>query len=191
MSAPEPGAAAGAARIGPCALDVIELAACAGRAGALRQLAATRGLTLPALGGLTRHGGGLVLAVRPERWLLLLGRGAPGASHAAWAEASAGLAAAVDLSDALAAFHVAGVEPAAWRAAGCRLDLERQAEPGAAATSVAQSAVILVRIPGRWLLLGPSTLAAHLAHWLAHDLAHGTALQAPCPLADWLGDETR
>src|SRR5262245_35274834 len=107
VSAPEPSRMTGlpATRWRPSAPDAIELAAFRGRERDLAARLAARGLTVPLPSRCSRQAAGAVLSVRPARWLLLLERREPGASHAEWAAACAGAAAVVDLSAALVAFH--------------------------------------------------------------------------------------
>jgi heterotetrameric sarcosine oxidase gamma subunit len=167
VSAPE--ARADALRgvgVGRCELDIVELAALRGRVPELASIAAGRGLPLPALGQVRVQARGAVLAVRPDRWLLLLARREPGAHHAEWAGACAGVAAAVDLSGALAAFLLDGDSVPEVLARGCRLDLPGFAGGQAAATVIAQVLATLARLPGEWLLLTPATTAQHFSEWL-------------------------
>jgi len=115
VSAPESGplaAAGGAVRIAACPTDCIELAAFSGRAAALTGIAAERGLPLPAFGHVAHAAGQLVLSVRPQRWLVLSAPQAAGAAGALWHSACAGVGAAIDLSSAQTALHLAGPDAA-------------------------------------------------------------------------------
>lgn len=151
------------------AADVIELAAWRERTQVLKALAGRRGLTLPALGWSAAARTTLVLGVRPERWLLLSAPALPGVALANWRVPCAGCAAAIELSSALTALHLAGPAVPDVLARGCRLDLHPAAfVPGsAAATSMAQVPVLLAALPAGWLLLTPSSTARHLRDWLA------------------------
>ena len=160
MSAPE-------ITLTPCAADVVELAALRNRETALIAAVARHGLALPACGGLVTASEAVALAVRPARWLLLASPAAAGSSAAHWSEACSGLAAAVDLSCALAALHLAGPATGAVLARGCRLDLEFFPVGQAAATIIAQVAVILAALPSGMLILTPTSTARHLRDWLA------------------------
>ena len=156
-------------RFGTCAGDIVELAARRDRSEELAAVAARRGLPLPAFGRATAGGGQLAISVRPERWLLLSPPATPGLAAATWQQACAGTAAVIDLSSALAAFYLAGADSAEVLARGCRLDLHPAVFPAghAAATTIAQVAVIIVQLPAARLLLTPATTARHFAEWLA------------------------
>ena len=172
MSAPEGDAGTGTPEGISCAAlraDIVELAALRERTQVLKALAARRGLPLPAIGWIAAARDTLLLCVRPERWLLLTTPGPPGATLSLWREACAGCAAAVELSSALTALHLAGPAVRDVLARGCRLDLHPETfVPGsAAATSMAQVPVMLAMLPGGWLLLTPSSTARHLREWLA------------------------
>jgi heterotetrameric sarcosine oxidase gamma subunit len=147
--------------------DVVELAALRRREAALAAVAARRGLALPEGGGVATTQGAVALAVRPARWLLLSAPAATGSAAAHWAEACTGAAVAVDLSCALAALHLAGPAAPAVLARGCRLDLELFPAGRAAATIIAQVAVILAALPSGMLILTPASTARHLREWLA------------------------
>jgi heterotetrameric sarcosine oxidase gamma subunit len=152
-----------------CAADIVELAALRGRTRELEQAAIARGVQLPPLGRVAAAPEHLVLAVRPERWLMLTVPAAPGSAASAWPVACSGIGAAIDLSSGLAMFHLAGPAARAALARGCRLDLHPQSFPAGrtAATLIAQVSVILAALPSGWLLLAPSTLARHAHEWLA------------------------
>ncbi len=172
MSALEQHAATGdakRARFGPCATDIIELAAHRGRAADLAAVAARRALPLPAFGQATVCGEQLAISTRPERWLVMSPPETPGLAKAAWQEACAGTAAVVELSSGLAVFYLAGADSAEVLARGCRLDLHPSVFPAGhvAATTIAQVAVTIVQLPATRLLLTPATTARHFAEWLA------------------------
>jgi len=154
--------------LGTCAADIVELAAFRGRARELESLAIERGARLAPFGGCAPMQGQLSLAVRPQRWLLLTAPVAAAPAATRWQGACAGIGAAVDLSSALAVFHLAGSAARAVLARGCRLDLHPDAFPSwrAAATPIAQVAVILASLPAGWLLLAPATTARHFHEWL-------------------------
>ena len=114
MSVPDTGAAPGAPRV-PAGLtcaslpaDIIELAALRDRTHVLRALGARRGLNFPEFGRVARAREMVVLCTRPERWLVLTAPGPPRAALSLWREACAGCAAAIDLSSAFTALHLAG-----------------------------------------------------------------------------------
>lgn len=201
MSAPESAAAgtsgsasspAARVRLAACTADIIEIAALRGRARELAEVAAGRGLTLPACGRVTLAPAGLVLCVRPERWLLLGTAAAAGAAVALWQETCGAAGAAVELSSGLAVLHLAGPAVHEVLSRGCRLDLDPSAFPaGAAAGSVmAQVAVILARLHSGMLLLTPASTARHLREWLATAAtACGLAVAADVTVAALCGDE--
>jgi heterotetrameric sarcosine oxidase gamma subunit len=171
VSAPEPAAPAvqgAGVRIAACPTDCIELAAFCGRSAELEGIAGRRGLRLPACGQVARAGGQLLLSVRPQRWLLLGAPAAAGASAALWQGACAGVAAAIDLSSALTALHLAGPAVRELLARSCRLDLDPDAFPpgSAAATIMIQVSAILAALPSGLLLLTPATTARHMREWL-------------------------
>lgn len=170
MSAPDPGAAAAArgVRLATCPTDAVEVAAFRERSAALERLAAARGVQLPATGRCVRHDGGLALSVRPLRWLLLTAPALPASAAARWSEACGDQAAVVDLSGALAAFHLAGPAVPEMLARGCRLDLRAEAFPtgSVAATIMVQVPVTLAALAAGVLLLTPATTARHLHEWL-------------------------
>jgi sarcosine oxidase, subunit gamma len=155
-------------RIAACPTDCIELAAFSGRSAELEGIAAGRGLPLPACRHVAGASGQLLLSVRPQRWLLLGAPAAAGASAALWHGACTGVAAAIDLSSALTALHLAGPAVRELLARSCRLDLDPDAFPpgSAAATIMMQVSVILAALPSGLLLLTPATTARHLREWL-------------------------
>jgi heterotetrameric sarcosine oxidase gamma subunit len=104
---------------------------------------------------------------RPERWLLLAPLASPGATAKPWQDACAGTGAALEQSSAYGAWLLSGAAAAETLRRGCRLDLERLAPGRAAATQMAQVAVILARLPAGLLLLSPASTAQHLSEWLA------------------------
>jgi len=178
----------------PVAADVIELAARRERTQVLKALAARRGLPLPALGWIAAARTTLVLGVRPERWLLLSAPALPGVALSSWRSACAECAAAIELSSALSALHLAGPAVPDVLARGCRLDLHPSAfVPGStAATSMAQVHVVLAALPAGWLLLTPSSTARHFSEWLAATAApFGFVPAAAVTLASLWGESTQ
>lgn len=179
-------------RFGPCATDIIELAARRGRAAELAAVAAHRGLALPAFGRATVCVGQLAISTRPERWLLLSPPAIPGLAHAAWQDACAGTAAAIELSSALAVFYLAGADSTEVLLRGCRLDLHPTVFPAGhvAATTIAQVAVIIVQLPAVRLLLTPATTARHFSDWLAATGApYGISQTGAVPFAALSGEQ--
>lgn len=169
MSALEPATAApgtGALKLAALDADIVEVSAyVAGAADARRRVG---GIELPAFGRLIHAGPQLVLSVRPGRWLMLSAPQEPGRAARTWAAACANQGAVVDLSSALTPYWLTGVRAREVLTRGCRLDLAGQALPGgsAAATVIAQVAVILAALPSGLLLLSPSSTARHLREWL-------------------------
>ena len=155
-------------RIGDCAADIIELAAYRGQAGALASVAAERAVALPALGRVERIAAGLVLAVRPGRWLLLFAPSEPASLASSWQQAGSGCAAVIEHSAALRAFYITGQATREMLKRGCRLDLDARHFPSgaAAATIMAQVPVTLAALPDGVLLLAPSSTARHMREWL-------------------------
>ena len=130
VRAPEhPSASAGAVRLSrvdlACARDRRVSRA---RAAALAAIAAGRGASLPSLGRVQLGGDHAAIAVRPDRWLLLLPSAPAGEHAAAWQAACSGCAAVADLSSALAAVTLSGPSAREVLARGCRLDLDNRAE---------------------------------------------------------------
>ena len=172
MSAPEsesmPRATPGI-RLASCAADIVEIAALHGRAPELENIAGARGLDLPVLGRVAVASGQLALGVRPARWLLLAPPAHSGATAARWQAACGRAGAAVDLSSGLAVWRLAGPQVRDALARACRLDLDPQVFPAgsAAATVMAQVAVILAVLPSGLLLLTPTSTARHLREWLS------------------------
>jgi len=174
-----------------CAADVVELAALRAREEALRAAAAQRGIALPACGALAVGGTGLALSVRPGRWLLLSEPLAAGAAARQWGSATAGCAAAVDLSSGLAALRLAGPAAHEALARGCRLDLAQFAHGRAAATLIAQVSTLLAALPSGMLILTPTSTAQHLREWLAEAARpFGFALEAEWTVSALSGDRT-
>jgi sarcosine oxidase subunit gamma len=172
VSAPEPAPASDAPpriTLGTRPTDVVELAALRNRVHVLKALAGRRGITLPAFGRIAAAGDTLALCVRPERWLLLTAPESPGIAAATWQAACAGCGIAVDLSCALAALQLAGPDTRATLARGCRLDLDPRVFPTghAAATIMAQVAVIIAALPAGMLILTPASTAQHFREGLA------------------------
>jgi sarcosine oxidase subunit gamma len=109
-----------------------------------------------------------------------------------WQTRCAGRGAAVDLSSALAAFHLAGPAAREVLARGCRLDLDREAFPSghAAATMMAQVSTVLAALPSGLLLLTPSSTARHFRDWLASSAKpFGCVEGRDGSLEDLCGDE--
>ena len=154
--------------IAACAVEIVELAAFRARASELSGIARGLGLELAAPGRVAAGSGQLSLCVRPGRWLLLLPPDSAGAQAARWQRACAGVAAAIDHSSGLVALHLAGAELRDVLSRGCRLDLDPELFPPgrAAATLMAQVAVILARLPAGLVLLTPASTARHVREWL-------------------------
>lgn len=148
--------------------DVVELAALRDRAHVLKALAGRRAMSLPPQGRVVAVRDTLLLCVRPERWLLLTAPATAGEPALRWQEACAGVAAVTDLSSGLLTLHLAGTHAREALARGCRLDLDPAVFPSghAAATIIAQVAVILAALPGGMLILTPASTARHLREWL-------------------------
>jgi sarcosine oxidase subunit gamma len=151
-----------------CRADILEIAASGAGGEELAQRARDAGCALALLGRAQPSAAGLALAVRPERWLLLLPAAAPGMNAAAWQARCAGAGVVVELSAGLAAFVLRGPAVRDVLRRGCRLDLDPGAFPeaAAAATSMAQVAVTLVALPAGFLLLTPASTARHFEEWL-------------------------
>jgi len=154
--------------LAPCRADILEVAACRAAAGELAQRARDAGCTLPPLGRAQLSTGALALAVRPERWLLLLPAAAGGVNAAAWQRRCAGAGTVVELSAGYRAFVLTGSATREVLRRGCRLDLDPAVftAGAAAATSMAQVAVTLAALPAGFLLLTPSSTARHFEEWL-------------------------
>lgn len=192
MSAPERAAplpATGGLKLAAFSADIIEVSAyVAGAADARRRVA---GIDLPACGRLTRAAQQLVLSVRPGRWLMLSAPQAPGLAARAWVAACADQGAVVDLSSALTPLLFTGARVREVLARGCRLDLAGAAlqEGRAAATVMAQVAVILAVLPPGMLVLTPSSTARHLREWLiATARPFGIAPEVDVSFSDVCGD---
>lgn len=174
-----------------CPADVVELTALRSREDALRAVAAERGLVLPGCGALALSGTGLVLSVRPGRWLLLSEPLAPGLAATRWGTGTTGCAAVADLSSGLATLLVAGPAAHAALARGCRLDLAQFAHGHAAATLIAQVSTILAALPSGMLILTPTSTAQHVREWLAEAARpFGFALEADWTLPALSGDRS-
>ena len=174
------------------ASDIVEIAALRGRAPDVARIALERGVQLPALGRAVAAADHLALCVRPERWLLLGTATAAGTAVALWQAACGAAGMAVELSSGLAVLHLAGPAVHEVLSRGCRLDLNPSSFPaGAAAASVmAQVAVILARLPAGMLLLTPASTARHVREWLATAAtACGLAVAADVTVAALCGDE--
>jgi len=188
VSAPESGI-----RLASCAVDIVEIAALHGRARELENIAGARGLELPVLGRVGRATDQLALCVRPARWLLLAPPAHSGATATLWQAAGARVGAAVDLSSGLTAWHLSGPQVRDVLARSCRLDLDPQVFPpgSAAATIMAQVAVILAVLPSGLLLLTPTSTARHLREWLASTAKpFGLVSGADVTVAVLSGDES-
>lgn len=150
--------------------DILEVAAFGGAAAELVRRGAEVGWALPPLGRVSLAPTGLALAVRPERWLMVLASRAAGTSAARWQELFGTSGAVVELSAGLTAFLLAGAPAREVLRRGCRLDLDPGVftEGSAAATQMAQVAVTLAALPGGLLLLTPASTARHLREWLLH-----------------------
>ena len=148
--------------------DLLEIAAFGGAAAELVRRGALAGWALPPLGRVSSAPSGLALAVRPERWLVMLAPAVPGASAAGWQELLGPSGAVVELSAGLAAFFLAGTSAREVLKRACRLDLDPEVFPAGctAATHMAQVAVTLAAVPGGILLLTPASTARHLREWL-------------------------
>lgn len=171
--------------------DILEVAAFGGAARELMRRAAQEGWTLPSLGRVSAAAAGLVLAVRPERWLIVLAPQAGGTSAARWQGVLGTTGAAVELSAGLAAFFLAGAPAREVLRRGCRLDLDPLAfsHGCAAATHMAQVAVTLAALPGGLLLVTPASTARHLREWLLQvGRAFGIAAVSDVTVAALSGD---
>ena len=176
VSAPDPHRSSShraSARSGHCPADLVEIAALRDGTAAVEALTTRRGWRLPAPGRSLVAPGQIAISVRPGRWLLLSAPAAPGKGAAAWEKECIGIAAAVDLSFALTVLWLEGPACRELLARGCRLDLDASVFPSghAAATIMAQVAVILVALSSGVLLLTPTTTARHFSEWLAHTAA--------------------
>jgi len=178
-------------RLRGCTMDIIQIAAVRGRARELERITRERGLQLPALGRAALGPEQLVLCVRPERWLLVAPPASPGAGAQLWHTACGHAGAALDLSCALSALHLAGPAVREMLGRGCRLDLDPDAFPAgaAAATIIAQVSVILAAVPSGVLLLAPSSTARHVRAWLCGVARpFGLMPQADFTVAELSGD---
>jgi heterotetrameric sarcosine oxidase gamma subunit len=148
--------------------DILEVASFAGAAAELVRRVGEAGSTLPPLGRVSAAPSGLVLAVRPDRWLMVLTPAPSGTSAARWQELLGVSGAVVELSAGLTALFLAGASAREVLKRGCRLDLDPEVFPAgcAAATHMAQVAVTLVALPGGLLLLTPASTARHMREWL-------------------------
>jgi heterotetrameric sarcosine oxidase gamma subunit len=155
-------------RLANCAVDILELAAFRGQAAALAALAAQHGAPLPTFGHVASGTAGIILAVRPGRWLLLAPPAEPGALSRFWQDSCGQCAAVIELSAALAAFHLRGEATRELLKRGCRLDLDPARFPAgsAASTIMAQVPVTLAALANGVLLLAPSSTSRHFREWL-------------------------
>jgi len=179
-------------RLASCVTDIVEIAALHARAHELESIAGARGLDLPAPGRVAVASDQLAVCVRPDRWLILTPPASPGATAAVWQTACAGVGAAIDLSSGLTALHLSGPQLREVLSRACRLDLDPQVFPAgsAAATLMAQVAVILAVLPSGLLLLTPATTARHLREWLASTAKpFGLVPRADVTVAVVSGDE--
>lgn len=190
MSAAERVSAPGL-RLAVCAADIIELAAFRGRADELVRIAGAQGRQLPAMGRIVSGADHMTLCVRPQRWLLLCAPASPGANAAHWQAACAGVGAAIDLSGAMQALHLAGSDVRELLVRSCRLDLAPDAFPpaSAAATIMVQVPVILAALPSGVLLLTPASTARHVRDWLVSTArAFGPMASSEVSVAELTGD---
>jgi heterotetrameric sarcosine oxidase gamma subunit len=164
VSAPEIGV-----RIGDCALGIVELAAFRDQAARLGSLLAARGVSLPERGRISRSTGRMIIAARPDRWLLLGPPEVPGALAQSWQAVCGGCAAVVEHSAALSAVYATGPAMREMLKRGCRLDLDPRAFPAGAAgaTLMAQVSVTVAMLASGVLLLTPASTARHFREWLA------------------------
>jgi len=155
-------------RLANCAVDILELAAFRGQAAALAALAAQHGAALPTFGHVASGTAGIILAVRPARWLLLAPPAEPGALSRSWQDSCGQCAAVIELSAALVAFHLRGEATRELLKRGCRLDLDPARFPAgsAASTIMAQVPVTLAALANGVLLLAPSSTSRHFREWL-------------------------
>jgi heterotetrameric sarcosine oxidase gamma subunit len=170
VSAPESAPLAPpAVQLAHCVADIVQLSPRRGAHAELQRFASGHALALPPCGRVARATAGLVLAVRPERWLLLAPAAEAGASAAYWQELTRPCALAVDLSGAFALLYLAGAGARELLTRGCRLDLDPQHfAPGcAAATVIAQVPVTLAAVAHGLLLVTPASTARHLQEWLS------------------------
>jgi heterotetrameric sarcosine oxidase gamma subunit len=178
-------------RLGTCLTDSVEIAALRGRSAEVQTIAGGRGVRLPALGRASAAADRVAIGVRPDRWLLLTPQSPPGSCAELWNHACAGSGAAIDLSSGLTALRLAGPAVREALARGCRLDLHPDVfQTGhAAATLMAQVAVILVALPSGVLLLTPATTARSLCESLATSAApFGLERQSALPFSCLCGD---
>jgi heterotetrameric sarcosine oxidase gamma subunit len=150
--------------------EIIEVAALRSGATAAQRFGTGCGEPLPAFGRVTLGSHQLALSVRPARWLLVDpdASDVPSARAARWRAGCTASAVVTELSSALCAFTVTGIQAREMLARGCRLDLDPQVFPpgSAAATVMAQVPVILAALPHAMLLLTPASTAAHFGEWL-------------------------
>jgi heterotetrameric sarcosine oxidase gamma subunit len=168
--------------------DILEVAAFAGAAPELVRRAGEAGWALPPLGRVSATPAGLALAVRPERWLMVLAPQAGGTSAAHWQGLLGTSGAVIEQSAGLAAFFLSGAPAREVLSRGCRLDLDPEVFPpgSAAATQIAQVAVTLAALPGGLLLLTPASTARHLREWLLHvGRPFGIAAVSDVTVAAW------
>jgi heterotetrameric sarcosine oxidase gamma subunit len=172
--------------------DILEIAAFAGAAPELVRRGGEAGWALPPPGRVSAAPAALSLAVRPERWLIVLAASrAAGTSAMRWQGLLGTSGAVVELSAGLAAFFLAGAPAREVLKRGCRLDLDPEVftEGSAAATQMAQVAVTLAALPGGLLLLTPASTARHLREWLMHaGRAFGIAAVSDVTVAALSGD---
>ena len=171
--------------------DILEVAAFGGAAPELVRRGAQACWALPPLGRVSAAPAGLALAVRPERWLIVLAPQAGGTSATRWQGLLGTTGAVVELSAGLAAFFLAGAPAREVLKRGCRLDLDPGvfAQGSAAATQMAQVAVTLAALPGGLLLLTPASTARHLREWLMQvGRAFGIAAMSDVTVSALSGD---
>jgi heterotetrameric sarcosine oxidase gamma subunit len=186
-----PAAEAGGAKLAAVAMDIVEIAARRGRTGELAQRFSARGSQLPSMGRMSGGAEGLMVCVRPQRWLLLSARVTAGSRAAAWRDLLEPVATTVDLSSALAALRLDGSSVREVLARGCRIDID----PGvfcagyAAATQMAQVSTVLAATAPGMLLITPSSTARHFCAWLAMAARpFGFVEQAELAFTTWYGE---
>ena len=181
-------------RLASCVADIVEIAALHAGAHEIESIAGARGLDLPAPGRVAVASDQVALCVRPARWLLLAPAASPGATAAIWQAACSRVGAAVDLSSGLTALHLSGPQVRELLSRGCRLDLDPEVFPAgsAAATIMAQVAVILAVLPSGLVLLTPATTARHLREWLISTAKpFGLVLRADVTVGGLSGEQVR
>jgi sarcosine oxidase subunit gamma len=165
-------------------LAVLSLIARKGQAAALTgRIAETHGLPLPA--GPRRAAGTELSAIGigPDRWLVIVEAADPDALHRRMAAELEGLAAVVDLSNALAVLRLSGASARRILGKGLPVDLHpRCFGPGDAASSLVALIPLhlwqLDDVP-TYDLAVPRSLAGSFADWLAESAAEFGLLVEP------------